>query len=277
MLFGALNALGRQKGNDAPNTVSSINQFLGMALTTDGRLEDARRYLDAEVDDLRKNYPQSMPLNFMLVKQADWSTESGRYAEAQARLDEADAIWNQIAPGLSGPQANIARYARARLLLAQDRGVEALAQLDRVVLPSFGAAAYLSREEATTRLLRARAQLQRAQYDDAIDEAVKALEAVQHSPVRRYFVAVEADAEQLDGQALRGQGKFASARIHLERALELLERSERPLKQVAAAIGYADAKSFARAFKAWTGRSPGAVRRAAAQRPEPGEPSARGQ
>ena len=41
MLFGALNALGRQKGNDAPNTVSSINQFLGMALTTDGRLEEA--------------------------------------------------------------------------------------------------------------------------------------------------------------------------------------------------------------------------------------------
>jgi len=197
-----------------------------MALTTDGRLEEARKYLDAEVDDLRQNYPQSMPLNFMLVKQADWSTESGRYAEAQARLDEADAIWNQIAPGLSGPQANVARYARVRLLLAQGRGDDALAQLDRVALPSFGAAAYLSREEVTTRLLRARAQLQRARYDETIDEAAKALEAVQHSPVRRYFVAVEAEAEQLYGRALRGQGKSASARIHLERALELLRSHE---------------------------------------------------
>jgi len=56
--------------------------------------------------------------------------------------------------------------------------------------------------------------------------------------------------------------------VHRERALELLERSDRPLKQVAAAVGYADAKSFARAFKAWTGRTPGAVRRAAAQRPD---------
>ncbi len=229
MLFGALNALGRQKGNDAPNTVSSINQFLGMALTTDGRLEEASKYLDAEVDDLRQNYPQSMPLNFMLVKQADWSTESGRYAEAQARLDEAEAIWNQIAPGLRGPQANIARFARVRLLLAQGRGDEALAQLDRVSLPSFGAAAPLSRDEVTTRLLRARAQLQRPRYDDAIDEAAKALEAVQHSPVRGYFVAAEAEAEQLYGQALRGQGKSASAQIHLERALELLRSNEAQL------------------------------------------------
>ena len=79
---------------------------------------------------------------------------------------------------------------------------------------------------------------------------------------------------------LREEGRSLQAlrdEVHRERALELLERSERPLKQVAAAVGYADAKSFARAFKAWTGRSPGAVRRAAAQRPEPGEPSARGQ
>jgi AraC-like DNA-binding protein len=45
------------------------------------------------------------------------------------------------------------------------------------------------------------------------------------------------------------------------RALELLARSERPLKQVANAVGYADEKSFTRAFKAWTGRSPGAYRR----------------
>ncbi len=228
MLFGALNALGRQKGNDAPNTVSSINQFLGMALTTDGRLEEARRYLDAEVDDLRQNYPRSMPLNFMLVKQADWSTESGRYAEARARLDEADAIWNQRAPGLSGPQANVARYSRVRLLLAQGHGDEALAQLDRVALPSFGAAAYISREEVTTRLLRARAQLQRERYDEAIDEAVKTLEAVQQSPVRGNFVAAEAEAEQLYGQALRGQREYASARIHLERALELLRSNEDP-------------------------------------------------
>jgi AraC-like DNA-binding protein len=48
-----------------------------------------------------------------------------------------------------------------------------------------------------------------------------------------------------------------------ERALELLVRSGRPMKQVANAVGFADEKSFARAFKQWTGRPPGAYRRGA--------------
>jgi AraC-like DNA-binding protein len=49
--------------------------------------------------------------------------------------------------------------------------------------------------------------------------------------------------------------------VRRDRALELLARSERPMKQVANEVGFADEKSFARAFKAWTGRSPGAYRR----------------
>jgi AraC-like DNA-binding protein len=49
-----------------------------------------------------------------------------------------------------------------------------------------------------------------------------------------------------------------------ERAVELLRRTDKPVKQVALAVGYGDEKSFARAFKAWTGESPSACRRRAA-------------
>lgn len=45
-----------------------------------------------------------------------------------------------------------------------------------------------------------------------------------------------------------------------ERAIELLRRSGMPLKQVAHAVGFRNDKSFARAFRAWTGQSPGAFR-----------------
>jgi AraC-like DNA-binding protein len=45
-----------------------------------------------------------------------------------------------------------------------------------------------------------------------------------------------------------------------ERAIELLRRSDMPLKQVAAAVGFRNDKSFARAFRSWTGQSPGAFR-----------------
>jgi AraC-like DNA-binding protein len=48
--------------------------------------------------------------------------------------------------------------------------------------------------------------------------------------------------------------------VRLERARDLLWRTGRPLKQVAAAVGFRNEKSFARAFRQWTGQSPGEFR-----------------
>ena len=45
------------------------------------------------------------------------------------------------------------------------------------------------------------------------------------------------------------------------RATELLQRSDRPVKQVAQAAGFASEKSFIRAFRGWTGQSPAEFRR----------------
>ena len=45
--------------------------------------------------------------------------------------------------------------------------------------------------------------------------------------------------------------------VRQERAMELLQRSQRPIKQVAQAVGFRNEKSFIRAFKGWTGLSPG--------------------
>jgi AraC-like DNA-binding protein len=48
--------------------------------------------------------------------------------------------------------------------------------------------------------------------------------------------------------------------VRCERAKDLLYRSTRPIKQVAALAGYRNEKSFIRAFKAWTGTSPSEFR-----------------
>ncbi|MDO9400122.1 MAG: AraC family transcriptional regulator [Polaromonas sp.] len=48
--------------------------------------------------------------------------------------------------------------------------------------------------------------------------------------------------------------------VRFERAKDLLNRSDKPLKQIAAAAGFRNEKSFMRAFREWTGASPGEFR-----------------
>ena len=52
--------------------------------------------------------------------------------------------------------------------------------------------------------------------------------------------------------------------VRQARAEELLLRTHRPIKQVAQAVGFLNEKSFIRAFKGWTGQSPGDFRHQAA-------------
>jgi AraC-like DNA-binding protein len=51
--------------------------------------------------------------------------------------------------------------------------------------------------------------------------------------------------------------------VRLDLAKDLLWRTARPIKQVAAAVGFRNEKSFGRAFRAWTGVSPAAFRASA--------------
>ncbi|MGP1683876.1 MAG: helix-turn-helix transcriptional regulator, partial [Giesbergeria sp.] len=49
--------------------------------------------------------------------------------------------------------------------------------------------------------------------------------------------------------------------VRRELAVDLLQRSQRPIKQVALAAGFQNEKSFIRAFRGWTGYSPAEFRR----------------
>lgn len=48
--------------------------------------------------------------------------------------------------------------------------------------------------------------------------------------------------------------------VRRDRAIELLNKTGRPIKQVALAVGFLSEKSFSRAFKQWTGMTPEALR-----------------
>jgi AraC-like DNA-binding protein len=53
--------------------------------------------------------------------------------------------------------------------------------------------------------------------------------------------------------------------VRRELAIEHLERSARSIKQIARDVGFGNEKSFMRAFRQWTGQSPGEYRRDAAE------------
>lgn len=48
--------------------------------------------------------------------------------------------------------------------------------------------------------------------------------------------------------------------VRRERAAELLHRSRKPIKQIAASVGFLNEKSFIRAFRGWTGLTPSVFR-----------------
>lgn len=65
---------------------------------------------------------------------------------------------------------------------------------------------------------------------------------------------------------LREEGATLQAlkdEVRRERAIELLQRTQKPVKQVAEATGFQNEKSFIRAFRQWTGLGPGAFRKGA--------------
>lgn len=92
-------------------------------------------------------------------------------------------------------------------------------------------------------------QLLRATQDGA---------ATAESLAERLHVSPRTLHRQLREEGASLQGLKDEARR--ERAIELLHRTTRPIKQVALAAGFRNEKSFARAFRQWTGQSPSAFR-----------------
>ena len=96
------------------------------------------------------------------------------------------------------------------------------------------------------RLLVGRVRQALATHPEASHSA-EALAALLHTSARSLHRQLKDEGASL--QALKDT-------VRRERAESLLLRTQRPLKQVAQAVGFQNEKSFIRAFKGWTGHTP---------------------
>jgi AraC-like DNA-binding protein len=125
-------------------------------------------------------------------------------------------------------------------------------------------------DKALTQMLRNRAlQLTVLQYrrDRLLVPQVR--QALGAHPERAHSAESLAELLHVSPRTLHRQLKDEGAslqqlkdEVRLERARDLLFRTDRPLKQIAAAVGFRNEKSFARAFRARVGVSPGEFRQA---------------
>jgi len=128
----------------------------------------------------------------------------------------------------------------------------------------------LRRDEAALRQMLQRAlPLTVLQYrrDRLLVQRVR--QALASQPVDTHSADDLAALLNMSARSLHRQLKDESAslqalkdEVRQTRAIDLLLRTQRPIKQVALAAGFQNDKSFTRAFRAWTGQSPTAFRQA---------------
>ena len=167
-----------------------------------------------------------------------------------ARPPHAD-VYPTIFPGLAQFDAAAGDLSAARLWLDARylelplrRDEKALRQLLQRALP------LTVRQYRRDRLLVAQVRQALLQHAQASHNA-QALAALLHLSVRTLHRQLKDEGTSL--QAIKDE-------VRREHAMELLHRSRKPIKQVAAAVGFMNEKSFIRAFKAWTGQTPAAFR-----------------
>lgn len=127
----------------------------------------------------------------------------------------------------------------------------------------------LTRDEAALRVMLQRAlPLTVLQYrrDRLLVQRVR--QALSADPSAPHSADALAERLHLSARTLHRQLKEEGASLQAlkddvrrTRAVELLQRTDRPVKQVAQAAGFMNEKSFIRAFKGWTGLAPAEFRR----------------
>jgi serine/threonine protein kinase len=199
----------------------------GQNLMDAGELLPAQPLLAAELDTVRPLYPESSLLSQALLRQASLHIALGQYDVAEAQLNEALAGWRHVGgseaePALENPYL----FAMVQVALARGHPAEAKLLLNRVRRASYSAAQSIDPDDVRRQILLSQAYLLEGREADALPLSRAAVGAVQSSALRPYLQPLEARAALTLGITERRNRLPRDARVHLQRALELLRLNE---------------------------------------------------
>jgi serine/threonine-protein kinase len=222
LIAAAQAALQQSDAPTSPDAARTIELTVGTLAQAEGHVERAAAALEAQVATLRRQLPGSLPLARTLLLHAAPLIALGRYDEAARELDEALQLQLAVSGGVADPALlNRYRLERSRLALARADAAAAERELQAVVAPRDAAALPLRPDEVHAGLLLSQVRLLQRRAGEAEALAAQALAQLQNSPLRARFVALEGEAQLRLGQARRADGRPATARDPLERALAL--------------------------------------------------------
>lgn len=266
---------------------ATLHGFLGYAAMTAATMRDSLHLLE-------RYSPIRMPLRFQLVEDAGEATLGMTLEASLAALHELVVVAtfvglghmaNELAGRKIAGRAEVtfpmpSWYRRLAHLLpgpaqfcaSADRLIFPAAALDYPIATADPVAVQLASVQCERELVTLESHSSRVL---AVQQYLPAAHGKGFRQLAEVAAAMRVSPRTLKRQ-LAGAGTSFSALLEharRERAIELLFTRRRKLETIAFELGYADVASFARAFRRWTGSSPGRYRRpqpaASAELPPP--------
>ena len=224
-LFSELQEMLKSGAIHAPGLIAQIQKVLSKSFMREGRLEEASEIIEQRIHADEKLYPASTMLAEDLLTQAELATARGHYVETDALLARAIDTWRTaVGPAATSPATDDFYLARMRLLLAEGDAAGAHAARQMIAVPNARA---LRRPDGTrAEILSAEAYLQQGRISEAVKLASTAFERVQQLAARGSYPTLEADAALALGRAEMKADNLGAARAHLQRAVELRQRTD---------------------------------------------------
>ena len=213
----------RIRGADDPFHTPPTLQEYGNALARSGNLDEGLANMQTAIANRRANRPGTIPLSSMLDAAASAMVDLGRSTEAQAYLDEANAIRSNGGVAARTRASNLNTSTRIRLALAEGHGESAQSLLEEFFVDpdeTFG----MSATAIERWLLEAEIDLSSHRGDMATELSRRVRDKLEKTGMQAYLGFYAMRADLIEGEAALQDHRPQAALPLLQSSLSIRDK-----------------------------------------------------